>query len=132
MKKIISCCLPQEARGQPHTSGIYSFPELEDSPTGLCVPKMPSAKYTCLTPPLHFLPFSFFNVLAPNPSGQSAPVRETKNLCYCATFWKTKGRFLTTNLLEFIKVNKTLLKIRKAGNKCDGRGTSHQTPSKSQ
>lgn len=84
------------------------------SPYGAAgTPKAPSTEYT---PSLLTLalpqPFPFLKRhSAPNLSRPADPLPEAKNLCYSATFWETRGRFLTMDLLNWtvrIQVNKTL------------------------
>lgn len=56
--------------------------------------------HSAAIPPPFFLCQLFFNAHAPNLSSRSALLRETKNLCYSATFWKMKERLPNIKLLN--------------------------------
>lgn len=94
---------------------------LKDPPTGPKAHHLP----LCCHPPLFCLsvPFLFLNVGAPSLRGCVPCLRETKNLCYIATFWKVKGRLLITNWFNGYKVNKTLLKQERFFTSCGNRGS---------
>ena len=85
------------------------IPQLEDPLTTPQAHPKPQVLSTYLPPTLP-PPFAFFfNAHTPNLSDKSAPVRESKNLFYRVTLWKTKGRLLTTKLLNCYNQSKPSL-----------------------
>ena len=94
MKESVSSCLPLQARElsmdlRDPSNGGFPFCTM-----GTSNAQVVGADLSLLSH--HTLLFK--KICAPNLSSKLALVRETKTLCYNATFWKTKGRFLTTNL----------------------------------
>lgn len=79
-------------------------PRLEDPTTrSWGTPKAQGAKHTPPSTVLPPPPFFFLMHSSPRLSGESALVRETKNLCCNSTFWKRKGRLPITNLLKLLE-----------------------------
>ena len=94
---------------------------LKEAPTNLCCPQFKDSttrpwhtqglqcethvSFSTLLPAFSFPPpvkflFVCLNAQTPQLSSLSVLIRETKILCYGATFWDKKGRLLITRLLD--------------------------------
>lgn len=95
LKESLSCCLPKEATGPP--ADLYRVPLLGHRHTQSPKDYVTSAMH----PPTLCHHLFFLMPTLPSLSGKSALAKRTENLCYSATFWRTKGRRLTTNQLNY-------------------------------
>ena len=97
-KESVSCCLTQEGKQTARRPLGTPLPIWRFPCRAVGIPTGPPSK--CTTPPTLLPPFAYLFLASALPTLVVGQIRESKKLYYSATFWKTKGKLSTTNLLN--------------------------------